>query len=116
MLYLFSRLFIMLPWLLLLTFSELLTNKALTAVNKFTKLDNIYNWIIQRKINDVDQSLQCRAVLPLSGTWFGSNVRIDKYGHLIVPKGIVYSESENSKVLSDVRSALDKCRLDFIYF
>ena len=110
------KIYIFLPCLLISVISESIASKAVAGVNNYTNLDKIDKWIIQRKLNDVDQSFQCRAVLPTNGTWFGSNIRITKYGKLIVPDGILYSESENSQVLSEVRSSLEKCRLDFIYF
>tara|TARA_Y100001968_G_scaffold332366_1_gene390269 strand:+ start:1888 stop:2253 length:366 start_codon:yes stop_codon:yes gene_type:complete len=112
----FSRFSVVIFLLGFLVFYESFTNKGFTGVNKYTKLDKIDDWIIQRKINNIDQSLKCRAFLPRNGTWFGSNVRINNYGQLIVPDDIVYSESENSKVLAELRSALRKCKVNFVYF
>ena len=101
------------PWVLGLLCSPLaLAIPVVAALNSYSRLDAIGPWVIERKQSD-DGAIQCRASIPSGGTWFGSNVRLNPEGALVVPANLSYSGNEAE--LTRVREALRRCQTDLLY-
>ena len=82
------------------------------ALNSYSRLDVIGPWVIERKQSD-DGAIQCRASIPTGGTWFGSNVRLNAEGALVVPPNLSYPANEAE--LTRVREAVRRCQSDLLY-
>ena len=85
---------------------------AVAALNTYSRLDAIGAWVLERKLGDGGE-IQCRAFIPSGGTWFGSNVRLNQEGALVVPANLTYSGTATE--LKQVQAAQRRCQSDLIY-
>ncbi len=92
-----------------------LSDFAKSGLNKYTILDKIDNWIIERKIEPESNEILCRASVLSDGTWFGSRMRLGQSDELILPNDLSHKETPSELKLQPIRMALNKCRKDFIY-
>ena len=91
-------------------------NVVFAGIDKFSYLDKIGDWTIERKINSLDQSVFCRASVNSNGTWFGSRIRLNESDELIFPKDMLGEDLLFDKRLDSVKIALKLCRESLIYF
>lgn len=82
------------------------------ALYTYSRLDQIGRWVIERKLSQ-NGPIQCRAFIPSGGTWFESNVRLNKQGEVVVP--VERSYSADPQELAQVKDALRRCEADMIY-
>ncbi len=82
---------------------------------KFSRLDKIGNWIIERSIDSSSGAVSCRASIPGFYTWFGGRIRLNNNGELLVPKEIRPKELPSPFMLAKVRSALELCNESIVY-
>ena len=85
------------------------------GLDKYTYLDKIDNWIIERKVISKNKAIFCRASILDSGTWFGSRIRLDKDGDIIYPMEALKEITPSKQTISSVKKALKACRAGFIY-
>ncbi len=85
------------------------------GLNKYTPLDRIEGWIIERKIESSSGMISCRASFVSHGTWFGSRMRLDKSDKLIIPTNLIDYKIPNRKLLQRLKISLIECRKDFVY-
>ena len=96
--------------ILILAITLVLIPKEVKAgLDKFSYLDKVQDWIIERKVDSITQNLSCRASIPLYATWFGSRIRLDKEDVLIVKTDDfnVYTDNTFYKnIVSDIKSRI----------
>ena len=54
------------------------------GLNKFTYLDKVDEWVIERKFDSEKNTISCRASIPAQGSWFGARVRMDKNNDIAI--------------------------------
>ena len=85
------------------------------GLDKFTYLDQINSWTIERRIDSDTKKISCRAFIPGNGTWFSTRIRVNKNGELVIPDDLSSTELINNEVFEKVNSALKACRSSVIY-
>ena len=85
------------------------------GLNKFTKLDQLGEWFIERKLDSSNDKVLCRASMIGNGTWFGARVRLDHNDELVLPPGLVPHKYPGEKKLDEVKYSLARCRSDLLY-
>ena len=85
------------------------------GLDRFSYLDEINGWVIERKIDSNLNQVFCRASIPLSGTWFSTRIRLGKDDSLIVPPEMANNEPIRSEVIENVKNRLRICRSSLIY-
>ena len=94
----------------------LLFPEAVNAgLDKYTYLDKIENWIIERKVDSKNKAIFCRASIFDNGTWFGSRIRLNKDGEIIYPMEVLNKTTPSNQTITTVKKALKACRAGFIY-
>ena len=88
------------------------TLPCLAALQTFSKLDQIWIWVIERKISASGEP-HCRALIPSGGAWFEANVHLSADGALVIPDGVAYAGTPQDLVAA--REALERCRVDVLY-
>ena len=88
---------------------------AYAGIDKYTFLDNINNWVIERKIDSNTQKISCRAYLPSNGSWFGAHIRLDSKNNLIVPSDLKKAYLASKYPKNKLIKALNNCRESLIY-
>ncbi len=83
---------------------------ALAGLDKFSYLDKVNIWIIERKIDSKTNRIYCRASIPKKGTWFSSRIRLDKKGDLVEPFQLKDKSYRSNKAILEVKDALNSCR------
>ncbi len=99
-----------------ISFSFLSSLQASAALDKFTKLDQIGDWVIERKIDSPTKEVFCRASKKGYGTWFSSRIRLNIDNELVVPDQLLSKEKPTESTLKTVRNALKNCRSSIIYY
>ena len=88
---------------------------GLAGLDKYSYLDKVDDWIIERKIDSNTNQVFCRASLPKYGTWFSSRIRLDKNDELVIPYNLLGFDLEAPKIIKDIKSALKACRKGVLY-
>ena len=82
----------------------------------FTKLLNVEGWLIERKVFLENDKIICRASIPDHASWYGSRIRLNKDGELVIPYWISSDEKTKESTLIKVRNSLMKCRKGIFNF
>ena len=90
-------------------------NTAKAGLNKYTFLKEIKGWSIERKVDIEHDKIQCRASIPIYGTWFSSRIRLNKKDQLVIPPELNEATLTNDFILETVKAELKKCRSGFLY-
>ena len=61
------------------------SREARSGLDKYSYLDKIDNWTIERKIDSANKTVFCRASIFTNGTWFGSRIRLDRNDDILFP-------------------------------
>ena len=86
------------------------------AINKFTYLDSVNGWTIERKIDSLTNQVFCRASIFEDGNWFADRVRLGINNEVIIPNRL----KDNSELYlamntSQVKDALERCNSGVLY-
>ena len=90
-------------------------SNALAGLDKFSYLDKIGDWIIERKVDSMTGEVFCRASLSGKATWFSARPRLDKTNKLILPEGVSSLTVEEERMISELIPSLKSCRSSLIY-
>ncbi len=95
----------------------LLTTAKLTkaGIDEFTLLDNVEDWIIERKIDSLNQQVECRASIPGIYSWFGGRIRLNKQDKLVMPESLRNIQRPRKLTLKKVTKSLHVCRSSLLY-
>ena len=85
------------------------------GIDKFTRLDQINGWEIERKIDSETQRIVCRASIPNYYAWFGGKIRISKNGELLIPEEFSEEPLPLETTINEVKKALKACEAGLIY-
>ena len=91
------------------------TSQAAAGIDKFTALDRIKGWEIERRIDSETQNIRCRASIPNHYAWFGGKIRLSRSGALIVPDEFSNKTLPDEKVINRIKEALQECESGLIY-
>ena len=81
------------------------------GLNGFTNLIFVEDWLIERKVDLINNEIKCRASIPSHANWFGARVRLGPNDELIKPIWIsVKAEQVIDSKLTKVKEFLDNCR------
>ena len=95
----------------LLVFSK----EANAGLDKYSYLDKIGTWTIERKIDSLTKTVSCRASILSKGTWFSSRIRLNKSDEVLYPYGLSKKEETSQSTIGNVKKALKVCRTGLIY-
>jgi hypothetical protein len=99
--------------LTLLTFSITSVNAGL---NSFTKLIFVEDWLIERKVDLINDETKCRASIPSHANWFGARVRLGPNNELIKPIWIsVKADQVIDSKLTKIKELLHDCRSGLLF-
>ncbi len=98
-----------------LTAFLLLSSRAFAGLDKFSRIDKIENWIIERKIDSGDQQIKCRAYIPSYYSWFGGRTRLNSNGDLFISNKDAETKTPDQKIVNKVRKAIEVCNSSLIY-
>ncbi len=98
----------------LLTLS-LIANSTKAGIDKFTRLDRINGWDIERRIDSDTQEIRCRASIPNHYAWFGGKVRINNQGVFHVPEGVSKDDIPDKAAIREIIEAIKTCKKGLIY-
>ena len=93
----------------------LFQTRANAGLDQFTTLDKYQDWIIERKINSSDTSIECRASIPNYYMWFGGRIHLDKEGELVIPNKVEITKVPKIKSILKARELVRKCHQGLIY-
>ena len=93
----------------------LCASEVIAGVDTYSKLDEIDDWIIERKIESSTNILKCRASIPNRFSWFSGRIHLSNEGDLIIPEETNEVTLTSKKTLDKVMNALNRCRSDFLY-
>ncbi len=99
--------------IILLTLSVNLPAEA--GLDRYTLLEKLDDWIIERKIDSLSNKIFCRASIKSHGTWFASRVRLNQSDKLVIPKDLDQSIIPNEVKLQEIKRVLNLCRKSFLY-
>ena len=100
--------------LTLLIFSFRSVNAGL---NGFTNLILVDEWLIERKIDLINNEIKCRASIPSHANWFGARVRLGPNNELIKPIWIpVKADQVIDSKLTKIKKFLDNCSSGLLFF
>ncbi|WP_320674872.1 hypothetical protein [Prochlorococcus sp. MIT 1341] len=85
------------------------------GIDKFTTLDKVGRWEIERKIDSKTQEPRCRAFIPNHYAWFGGRIRLNKKGEVIIPKELTKTYLLNQETIKEVKKSLQSCEKGLIY-
>ena len=85
------------------------------GLDRFSQLDQIDDWIIERRVDSSTNDVSCRASKSGYGTWFGARVRLDKNDELLIPQAFLGSQPTSPSTITKVKGALKSCRAGLIY-
>ncbi len=88
---------------------------AHAGLDKYTYLDKIENWTIERKVDSKSKDIFCRASIFDNGTWFGSRIRLNKDDEIIYPMEVLKKTTPSKQTITTLKKALKACRAGFIY-
>ena len=86
------------------------------GLNSFTNLVFVDDWLIERKVDLINNETQCRASIPSHANWFGARVRLGPKNELIKPIWISVKANQvlDSKLVK-IRELLDDCRSGLLF-
>tara|TARA_B100000965_G_C19154831_1_gene567652 strand:+ start:101 stop:433 length:333 start_codon:yes stop_codon:yes gene_type:complete len=89
---------------------------AQAGLNHFTDLIFVEEWLIERKVDLINDQTKCRASIPSHSSWFGARVRLGPNNELIKPVWISVKDDQllYSK-LAKVKELLDDCRSGLLF-
>lgn len=96
-------------------FCLLLPRHVEAGMDRYSNLDRLGNWLIERKFDSDTSEVSCRASIPGYYSWFGGRIRLNKEGELVIPPDLSDEEPPSIGTLNKVRRALIACRSDLIY-
>ena len=82
-----------------------------SASTAFQPLDRVEDWLIERRLDDNQDSI-CRASVPGPSTWISARVHLDADDLMVVPAGLHRPDETG---LEAVRDALQRCRSSVLY-
>ena len=85
------------------------------GLDSFSYLDKVEDWLIERKIDSLKETVYCRASILNHGSWFGARVRLDRNYELVFPPELSKKEIPSKSIIKRVKQALKICRSGFIY-
>ena len=85
------------------------------GLDRYTYLDKIENWTIERKFDSVEKSIFCRASIHSHGSWFGSRIRLDRNDEIIYPTSSLEKETPSDSTIKRIKRSLKACRAGLIY-
>jgi len=86
------------------------------GLNNYTDLISFEDWLIERKIDLINNETKCRASIPDHANWFGARARLGPNNELIKPIWISVKEDQvlDSKLVK-VKELLDDCRSGVLF-
>ena len=97
---------------LLLTISS---SPLKAGLDEFSFLEQIDDWIIERKVDSKTQVVSCRASIKGYATWFSGRIHLNKDGKLVVPKEYISFKHPPLSKINEIKNTLIKCRSSLIY-
>tara|TARA_Y100001968_G_C19122058_1_gene602460 strand:- start:338 stop:670 length:333 start_codon:yes stop_codon:yes gene_type:complete len=86
------------------------------GLNQFTALISVDEWLIERKIDLINNEIKCRASIPTNASWFGARIRLGLNNELITPIWISMKEDQILDLkLAKVKKLLNECRSGFLF-
>ena len=86
------------------------------GLNMFTNLIFVEDWLIERKVDLVNNETKCRASIPSHANWFGARVRLGPNNELIKPIWIsVKADQLIDSKLTKIKEILDDCRSSLLF-
>ena len=86
------------------------------GLNNFTDLIFIEEWLIERKVDLINNQTKCRASIPVHANWFGARIRLGSNNELIKPMWIsVKKEQLLDSKLAKVKELLEDCRSGLLF-
>ncbi len=86
------------------------------GLNSFTNLIFVEEWLIERKVDLMNNETKCRASIPSHANWFGARVRLGPSNELIKPTWIsVKSDQVIDSKLNKIKELLDDCRSGVLF-
>ncbi len=95
----------------LITFAS----SAEAGLDSFSRLDEIEDWSIERRVDSKTKNVRCRASIPNDYAWFGGRIRLDQNDELVVPHELSRVPPPGFDSLKKVKLALRACRSSLIY-
>ena len=115
-LYFFVRRHRFMFWIVILKLTSLLFSLGVEAgMNKFTLLDRVDDWIVERYVDSSNNSIRCRASIPGVYSWFGGRIRLNEEGELVTPPGLPETEIPSQLTIAKLRKGLKACASSLIY-
>ena len=93
---------------------------SFTSVNAglktYSNLILVDDWLIERKVDLMNNVTKCRASIPLHANWFGARVRLGPNDELIKPIWITVTADQvlDSKLVK-IKELLDNCRSGLLF-
>ena len=86
------------------------------GLNGFTNLIFVEDWLIERKLDLINNENKCRASIPSHANWFGARVRLGLNDELIKPIWISVKDDQvvDSK-LTKIKELLYNCRSGVLF-
>ena len=86
------------------------------GLNSFTNLIFVEDWLIERKVDLINNEIKCRASIPSHANWFGARVRLGPSNELIKPIWISVKADQiiDSKLIK-IKEILDNCRSGLLF-
>ena len=86
------------------------------GIDNFTELIFVDEWLIERKVDIINNETKCRASIPSHANWFGDRVRLGLNDELIKPVWISINDDQlDDSKLAKVKKILDNCRSEFLF-
>ena len=86
------------------------------GLNNYTNLIFVEDWLIERKVDILNNVVKCRASIPSHANWFGARVRLGDNDELIKPIWITVNPDQliDSKLIR-IKELLNDCRSGLIF-
>ena len=88
---------------------------VMAGLDRFSYLDRVEDWIIERKIDSLSKEVFCRASVSKYGGWFDTRIRLDKNDKLVFPYNFSKKLFPKNSTIKSVRRSLEICRSSLIY-
>ncbi len=85
------------------------------GLDKYTFLDKIGDWTVERKYDSEDNDILCRASILKYGSWFGARIRLNQDDLLVIPKSLKSKNKISKLDLEKVKKTLEICRSGLFY-
>ena len=92
-----------------------ISQEAIAGLDRFSNLDEIGDWVIERKIDSLSKDVFCRASVAKYGDWFDKRIRLNENNELIFPSEPPKHLIPKDSTVQNVRRALEICRSGLIY-